>query len=682
MAFNHSSARKPRWICVFWYCLMAMLAWSACHSAQAEPQNSGLPAAAGASNSGEFTITPFTQVVKIGEGVHYAPTQKQPDVNHPENNSKPDTALQLPEQDWQRNSSATISLGFQNTPYWFKLNFTTEEITHKYWILELGNALIDRVDLHLYRNDVLQDNWHTGDLLPFAQRPLENARFQFPLELQPHSHYQLLMYVDSTEALELPLSLTNMFEHAILSDRRALVDGVFHGFLIIMAAYSLALYLILRDRAYLSYVAYVVSMLLFFLSQQGLLYEYFFPDHPSVHHFSIPWISMLIFMSIAFFFREFLHFHRTVPRLWQAYCVLLALHALLCVGVLFGPYQTIVSLMALNVSLSMLITVVAVCLLSWRGSRPAQIVLVGWGLLFTFILLFVLSRTGIFYNDFLASYGLRIGITLEILIFSFALSFRINMERKEKEWALNNINLERTERLRAQELALQREVEARQAKEQTLQLEIRQREGLQKLVDERTADLERTLQNLEKANQELEQLSSHDGLTDLFNRRVFDARLQEYWQQALRKQEPLALLIIDVDHFKHINDSHGHQCGDRVLKELAALLCSLVHRPGDIIARYGGEEIAVLLPNTPLGGAAHVADIIVQAAAAKVYVWEQQTLRITVSVGVQAVVPAAHTSPDSLVAHADSALYQAKQSGRNRWIAAPPADKPQLNAKR
>lgn len=160
--------------------------------------------------------------------------------------------------------------------------------------------------------------------------------------------------------------------------------------------------------------------------------------------------------------------------------------------------------------------------------------IISWG--YYQLVVRVLSRTGVFYNDFMASYGLRVGITLEILIFSFALSFRINKERKEKEWALHNINQERSERIRAQELALQREVEARQAREQTLQMEMQQRENLQKLVDERTADLERTLKNLEEANRELERLSSRDGLTDLFNRRTFDARMGEYWQQALRKR--------------------------------------------------------------------------------------------------------------------------------------------------
>lgn len=666
MASNFVSACKYHWICAIWFCLTATIAQGDDLAYQPGAQFDTRPASYSSTNASNnvFSITPFTQLVKIGDGVRYAPVSG-------EDASSPDAALKLPPEAWHVSDSATISLGFQTHPHWFRLNFTTEQITHKYWILELGNALIDRADLYLYRDGTLQNRWQTGDRLPFSQRPMESARFQFPLELQPASQYQILLYIDSTEALELPLSLTNLFDHAILSDRRALVDGVFHGFLIIMAAYSLALYLILRDRAYLSYVAYVVSMLLFFLSQQGLLYEYFFPEHPQVHHFSIPWVSMLIFLSIAFFFREFLRFHETVPRVWQVYRTLLVLHGVLCVALLFGPYQTIVSLMALNVSLSMLITVVAVCLLSWRGSRSAQIVLVGWGLLFTFILLFVLSRTGIFYNDFLASYGLRIGITLEILIFSFALSFRINMERKEKEWALNNINQERSERIRAQELALQREVEARQAKEQNLQLEIRQREGLQKLVEERTTDLERTLANLEKANRELEQLSSKDALTDLFNRRVFDARLEEYWQLAIRKQQPLSLLIIDVDHFKHINDSHGHQCGDRVLQELAALLRGLVHRPGDIIARYGGEEIAILLPETPLSGATYVAAVIVEAAAAKLYLWERETLRLTVSIGVHSLIPSPAESRDQLVASADHALYSAKQGGRNRWIAAP-----------
>lgn len=609
-------------------------------------------------DEGGITLTPFTRSVNVGSAIRYVVS----DLDEPQ------ALAGLPESQWIQNPGDTISLGFQTEQYWFVMDLQTQGDIARYWVLELANPMIDHVWLYLYEGSQLVQKWHVGDALPFQQRPLESSRLQFPLELQSNRDYRIYMKVRSTEALELPLTLSEHFYHSFMSDRRSLVDGIFHGFLIIMAAYSLAIFVILRDKSYLFYACYVVSMLAFFLSQQGLLYEYLFPGQPWLQHYSVPLVSILIFGSIAAFFGTFLDFGRHFPVLWRIYLSMLGLHGVLCLSLMFFKYQTVVSLMALNVAVSMVLGVVGIWRLSMHGSRPAQIVMAGWGMLFAFVMLFVFSRTGIFYNDFLASYGLRIGISLEILIFSFALSFRINQERQEKEWALNKINLERVERIRAQELALQREIEASQAKEHSLQMEIQHRESLEQVVEERTADLARTLQDLEKANLELEQLSSKDSLTGLFNRRLFDRRLQELWSQCQRKQQPLALLLLDVDHFKQVNDSLGHLCGDMVLRELGAMLSSLLHRPADVIARYGGEEFAVLLPETPIDGARYVAEKIVREAAEKLYVWEGETLHITVSIGVCALLPGQDNEPEQLIQDADQALYQAKNGGRNRYV--------------
>ncbi len=610
------------------------------------------------SDSNGPTLTPFSHSVKVGRFIRYVVSDAE----------QPEALATIPSSDWVTNTGNTISLGFQTEPHWFVFDFETDDDVARYWILELANSMIDHVWVYLYQGETQLQQWYTGDTLPFRERPLKNTRFQFPLELQSNSSYRVYMRVSSTEALELPLTVTEHFYHTFASDRRSLVDGIFHGFLIIMAAYSLAIFLIVKDKSYLYYTCYVSSMLLFFLSQQGLLYQYAFPGLPWLQHYTVPMVSMLIFMSIVAFFGVFLEFKKHFPVFWRIYTSMLWLHGILCLALFVAPYQIVVSLMAVNVALSMSFAVFAIARMSWRGSRPAQIVMVGWGMLFVFILAFVFSRTGILYNDFLADYGLRIGVSLEILIFSFALSFRINQERQEKEWALNKINSERVERIKAQDLALEREVELRHAREQSLQLEIQNRESLEQVVEERTADLERTLKELEKANSELESLSSRDGLTGVFNRRSFDNRLQELWRLMQRNQQPLAMLLLDVDHFKQINDSLGHPCGDMVLRELADLLGSVVHRPSDLIARYGGEEFAVLLPDTPQEGAQHLADLIITEAAAKEYQWEGETFHVTASAGVHVMVPTAATDPEQLIKGADQALYQAKESGRNRYV--------------
>jgi diguanylate cyclase (GGDEF)-like protein len=174
-----------------------------------------------------------------------------------------------------------------------------------------------------------------------------------------------------------------------------------------------------------------------------------------------------------------------------------------------------------------------------------------------------------------------------------------------------------------------------------------------------------------------DRLASLDSLTGVANRRTLDARLEEQWNLAARNQTPLALLMIDADHFKEFNDRLGHQAGDACLRAIAGAMSRRVSRPADVVARFGGEEFVVLLPDTPLEGAGHVAEIIrtsvqqlaiahpgkpspatVDAPVAPRYV--------TVSIGCAALVPPPGAKSPMLVELADRALYEAKRSGRNR----------------
>ena len=172
---------------------------------------------------------------------------------------------------------------------------------------------------------------------------------------------------------------------------------------------------------------------------------------------------------------------------------------------------------------------------------------------------------------------------------------------------------------------------------------------------------------LNQANSELSALASTDALTGLPNRRQFDATLNKEWYRALREAAPLGLLMVDVDRFKALNDSFGHQVGDAILARVGRVIRDTVRRAGDMAARYGGEEFAVVLPGTGATGALEIAEVIRRAVAAtdnKDLVDDSWVL--TVSIGVAATVPLAGGGAASLVHSADAALYQAKRNGRNR----------------
>lgn len=168
------------------------------------------------------------------------------------------------------------------------------------------------------------------------------------------------------------------------------------------------------------------------------------------------------------------------------------------------------------------------------------------------------------------------------------------------------------------------------------------------------------------AERKLEEMATTDALTGLKNRRKFDSVIDVEWRRAMRQRTPVALLMIDADHFKAYNDTFGHQAGDQVLVGIAICISDSVSRAGDCAARYGGEEFAVLLPNTSATDAFKIAETI----RAKVQGWSDDHAMSTVSCGIASLVPASGMDWSILVAAADKALYAAKANGRNQSVVA------------
>jgi diguanylate cyclase (GGDEF)-like protein len=180
-----------------------------------------------------------------------------------------------------------------------------------------------------------------------------------------------------------------------------------------------------------------------------------------------------------------------------------------------------------------------------------------------------------------------------------------------------------------------------------------------------TLFLAREIGRRAQAEDKLEEMATTDALTGLKNRRKFDTEMDAEWRRAERNKTPVALLMIDADHFKTYNDTHGHQAGDQVLVGIAICISDSVRRAGDCPARFGGEEFAVLLPGISATDALGVAENIRR----KVEQWSED-LVTTVSVGVASMIPAAGLDWSHLVEAADKALYAAKANGRNQTVLA------------
>ncbi|QYF95866.1 diguanylate cyclase [Massilia sp. PAMC28688] len=189
--------------------------------------------------------------------------------------------------------------------------------------------------------------------------------------------------------------------------------------------------------------------------------------------------------------------------------------------------------------------------------------------------------------------------------------------------------------------------------------------------DEAFRLLRESQRQLAEANIELQKLAVLDAVTGIANRRRFDEAMRTEWQRGQREGRPLSLLMCDIDCFKAYNDTYGHQAGDLCLRKAAAVFTEHLKRPADVVTRYGGEEFAIILPETGPEGALEVAD------GCRVHL-ERLGMQhsgvpggvVTVSIGVATMTPSADTTLTDLIASADKALYAAKAAGRNRVEAA------------
>lgn len=201
-----------------------------------------------------------------------------------------------------------------------------------------------------------------------------------------------------------------------------------------------------------------------------------------------------------------------------------------------------------------------------------------------------------------------------------------------------------------------------------------QRETAERLEDNiqsRTLELQVALTELAEKNRALEEQNTLDALSGVRNRAYFDKKILAEMKRSRREQRPLALVMLDIDHFKQINDRHGHLAGDAVIRGVAQRIQALLKRSSDHVCRYGGEEFALILPNTDAEGVVALAEQIRQAIADTPFETEIGELAVQISAGCYAVVAESGMVSTDYIQAADRALYQAKQQGRNQVQLAP-----------
>jgi len=532
---------------------------------------------------------------------------------------------------------AEINFGYSSSAWWLRFDIEAAPAVRRDWLLEVAFPTLDSVEYFGPAGEHLT----AGDHLPFAARPLAHRNFVFPLHLRDADASTVWLRVASEGTLTIPLRLWQPEAFWQESQASYALLSVYFGMLLALALYNLLLWLSLRDHTYLTYVLFAASMAVGQLSLNGLGNEFLWPDWPVWGNlaFTVGFAATGLFGAL--FTRGFLGTRRNVPRLDGAVIGLAALFAICILTPLFAPYRLAAILTSLTGVTFSLVAVLA-GLRCWRNGQPgARTFLLAWTLLLLGVAVVGLRNLNLLPTTFFSFYAMQIGSALEMLLLSFALADRINGLRREKDAAQG---------------------EALASKQQLVSALQRSEASLERRVAERTEELEAANARLRENERQLQALAHTDTLTGLANRLLFDARLQQSMQAARRSHGQIALLLIDLDNFKSINDTYGHAIGDEVLRGAAERFRATV-REVDTVARLGGDEFAVVL--TGLGGGAdaeHMAEKILANLGEPMRVLGLP-LEIGVSIGI-ALFSNGDLSPAELLRRADQAMYAAKEAGR------------------
>ncbi|MDT8992219.1 diguanylate cyclase [Curvibacter sp. APW13] len=553
-------------------------------------------------------------------------------------------------EEWASITRPTPNFGFSRDAYWFRFTLNNAESHAVDRYLELPVPFLDDVRLFHRMGDSTLAEYRLGDELPFAQRAIRHQNFVMPLTLSPGDNH-IYLRLASAGTIEASLKLWVPSQFLVASNNDNLAQGAVVGVLLVMVVYNLFIFFSLRDSNFLLHIGFATSYLLFYFTLTGYSYQYLWPE--AVRWNSIA-ISTFIAAAIVFtcwFATNFLRLRTFSPRAFVLLRTMGMAGAILLVATFFLPYSWTIRL---GTFLAMPVTVSALVVGYWRwisGADFARFYCLAWTALLIGLIVLNANKLGLIEANVWTNNASQIGVILQVVLLSFTLADRMNHDR--------------IRRIAAQDTALQHERQARESSQALIKAIEESNRKLESRVQARTMDLHQAMGQLQAANDRLKELSTTDALTQVRNRAFFDEAWDAEVRRASRTLTPVTLVLFDIDHFKRVNDTYGHPAGDACLRRVAGVVGSHVGRAGDVLARCGGEEFAVILVDAELEQALQWVEKVRSDVQQQVLEFDGQTIRFTASFGLAHGVPQARTSPQAILAFADKALYRAKHEGRN-----------------
>lgn len=522
------------------------------------------------------------------------------------------------------------SFGFSDAVYWVRFSLDTQEIEDKTFLLELAFPLIDKLTFYFPQNKNMFRHKEMGDAVAFCKRDIDYRNFVIELPLKTGKKTTYYMRLESTGSIQIPLFLWTQEAFISHIEKTNFIIGGYYGTMFLLMLMALVAFMKVRKKLFIYYVFYISSFLIFQLSLNGFIYQYLLSKYPYANALFLPISVGAVVIGGLIFSSEFLQIWRREHKyLKLAFLTLMSMGVFTIVFSLFGDYRRALEVATITGFLLPPLVLVA-SLRSWHvGYSPARYFLLAWSLLLFGVFISGLLHLGYVSNNFFTVYSMQIGSTLEVILLGYAMFDQVTLLNKEKEDAtlqanryLNQIN-----------------------------------EGLEGLVLERTKELE-------EKNRQLKELSIHDSMTGLLNHNTSIEHLKMIKNSVKRYDDSLAVIMLDIDLFKNINDNYGHPAGDKVIISIADILKESL-RDSDICGRYGGEEFILILDRIEREQAYALAERI-RKKILLLKIDEIDNIVISASFGLS--IYDKNRSDQDLILEADKALYQAKKEGRNKVV--------------
>ena len=572
-----------------------------------------------------FVLPLSAQPIKLGSIEHYSNIAQSLEFNLAQS-----TANTPPIEGWSEYDKSVIQLYNSLDTHWFRTKLVNNSVHPKSYYLEFANPLVDEITVYILAGGKVRTMQQIGDQQHFNLRPILHESFVLPLQFKENEELELYFSINSPSYLKVPVKIWQVESFQQEQNYQRLINGVYLGLVIAMIFATIFAFIYHKQLLVLFDGLFLFALLMITLTASGIGFHYIWPSSPNFqqHAFFLFACFAMFFSALAASKNMQLFFHDLrLIRLFQS----LAVVSLLLIPASFLLSYQLGIFLIIGLSILVCISHIVTGVISWRQGLHEHQEL-NFGLMFILIALLIISlNTFDWVHLPISNYQvLQLSILAQVLFMlitavkSYGVGFNtfgdVNEEEDDKDL----------------------------------------------LLSEQMLELQFALKELQEKNEQLEKLNTLDELSGIHNRRHFDKRLQAEIRRGRRELSPLSLIMFDIDHFKQFNDNYGHIAGDEVIRAVALTASQQLNRPTDEIFRYGGEEYAVLLPNTDIDGANVLAENIRRAIESQVIVNNERSLQCTISLGVACHLSEQVIQPKSFIELADKALYQAKENGRNQ----------------